>query len=330
MVHALRAGHGAKVSCDKLLGQRNANTLQLNATPISTNIMRGDYPKLEDLHMLQGESLSTTREHVAGWIGIGLMALLYAGLYASNLWFPLSHGNYTMRIWNWSQLALAATALLALVLRRSFVKPRTLLIGLALGVLSGLSHSLKDPSVWSNALEGGIVWIGFMGGVALFQDLEASRVVAFQPPVVRTGRSLLIGIAAGIPLAVINNLFFYLTTGPVDFRGIFSSAFEALNPAISEEIIFRFFVLALCLNLLEGSHSPRLALTAAVILAVVPHSLNHLPDLFLENASMGLTMLVATSLLFGLPMALLQIKRNLETAIAFHWVIDFMRFLFGF
>jgi membrane protease YdiL (CAAX protease family) len=82
--------------------------------------------------------------------------------------------------------------------------------------------------------------------------------------------------------------------------------------------------------LLKGSHSPRLALTAAVILAVVPHSLNHLPDLFLENATMGFAMLVATSLLFGLPMALLQIKKNLETAIAFHWLIDFMRFLFGF
>lgn len=40
--------------------------------------------------------------------------------------------------------------------------------------------------------------------------------------------------------------------------------------------------------------------------------------------------LTATSLLFGLPMALLHIKRNLETAIAFHWFIDFARFLFGF
>ena len=280
--------------------------------------------------MLQGESLSTTREHVAGWIGIGLMGLLYAGLYASNLWFPLSHGNYTMRIWNWSQLALAATALLVLILKRPSVKPRTFVTGLALGVISGLSLSVQNPSVWSNALQGGVVWISFMGGVALFQDLEPFRVIAFQPPLMRIGRSLLIGIAVGIPLATINNLFFSLTAGPVHFRGVFYSAFRALYPAVSEEIVFRFFVLALCLRLLKGSRSPRLALTVAVILAVVPHSLNHLPDLFLENASMGFAMLVATSLLFGLPMALLQIKRNLETAIAFHWFIDFMRFLFGF
>jgi hypothetical protein len=148
--------------------------------------------------------------------------------------------------------------------------------------------------------------------------------------VTRIGRSLLIGIAAAVPLAIVNNLFFYLTSGTVRFRGALQSAFRALYPAISEEILFRFFVLALCLSLLRNVRSPRLALSAAVVLAVVPHSLNHLPDLFLENAAMGFAMLVATSLLFGLPMALLQIKRDLETAIAFHWLIDFVRFLFGF
>ena len=43
-----------------------------------------------------------------------------------------------------------------------------------------------------------------------------------------------------------------------------------------------------------------------------------------------IVMLVATCLLFGLPMAVLQVRRNLETAIAFHWWIDCVRFLFGF
>jgi hypothetical protein len=67
-----------------------------------------------------------------------------------------------------------------------------------------------------------------------------------------------------------------------------------------------------------------------VALAVIPHSLLHLPDLFLENPGMALGLLAATSLLFGLPMAILQIRKNLESAIAFHWFIDFVRFLFGY
>lgn len=89
-------------------------------------------------------------------------------------------------------------------------------------------------------------------------------------------------------------------------------------------------MLALCLHLLRYSTARRLALIVAVGLAVVPHSLNHLPDLLLANPTMGIVMLMATCLLFGLPMAVLQVRRNLETAIAFHWWIDFVRFLFGF
>lgn len=90
------------------------------------------------------------------------------------------------------------------------------------------------------------------------------------------------------------------------------------------------FGLALCFTLLRSTTAPRPALLVAVLLAVVPHSLNHLPDLFLVQPVSGLILLLATSLLFGLPMALLQLRRNLETAISFHWFIDAARFLFGY
>jgi hypothetical protein len=204
------------------------------------------------------------------------------------------------------------------------------LLGLALAILSTLSHWLHDPSLSWGLQEGMGVWVCFLAGGILFKKQEAISVPAFQPPLAGIGKSILLGILFAIPLAVINNLYFYLNAGTIHWQNVFYSAFEALSPAIHEEIIFRFFVLALCLDLLKSSTSPRWATVIAVFLAVVPHSLNHLPDLFLENPVMGLMMLTVTSLLFGLPMAILQIKRNLETAIAFHWFIDFVRFLFGF
>ena len=71
-------------------------------------------------------------------------------------------------------------------------------------------------------------------------------------------------------------------------------------------------------------------MAAAIAMAVIPHSLLHLPDLFLDNPLMAAAMLVVTSLLFGLPMALLQVKRSFETAVIFHWLIDFIRFWFGY
>lgn len=270
------------------------------------------------------------RRSGAGWFGVAAIALIYAALYATNLLLPLGHTNHMTRIWDWSQMALAATAAVVLILKRRDLTAGAALTGLALAVVSAVSHAQRDPSTLWSTLEGIAVWLCFLAGTALFRDLAAGGVAAFRPPLAAIGRSLAFGALVALPLAAVNNLYFYLNAGGVRFQNVFASAFEALSPAIHEEIVFRFFVLALCLYLLRDSPSQRWATAAAVTLAVVPHSLNHLPALFLENPPMGVFMLVATSLLFGLPMALLQLRRNLETAIAFHWLIDFVRFLFGF
>lgn len=275
-------------------------------------------------------ALSGTTRRITGWIGITLIVVLYAALYGVNYWLPVGNMDYTSRIWNWSQVALTITAGLVLILQRQQVSTRSLLLGLALAILSTLSHWLHDPGLSWSLQEGFGVWVCFLAGTTLLKDRETISIPAFQPPLRSIGKSIAVGILFAIPLVVINNLYFYLNAGAIHWQNVFYSAFEALSPAIHEEIIFRFFILALCLNLLKFSTSTRWATVIAVFLAVVPHSLNHLPDLFLQNPVMGLMMLTLTSLLFGLPMAILQIKRNLETAIAFHWFIDFMRFLFGF
>ena len=145
-----------------------------------------------------------------------------------------------------------------------------------------------------------------------------------------TTRNLGFGLLLAIPLAALNNFFFFLQNGAPRFHNIFLSAAEALSPGIHEEAVFRYFILAVCFTVLQGTTHSRLAMAAAIAMAVIPHSLLHLPDLFLDNPAMAVAMLVATSILFGLPMALLQVKRSFETAVAFHWLIDFIRFWFGY
>ncbi|MBN2005474.1 MAG: hypothetical protein JXA21_19100 [Anaerolineae bacterium] len=292
--------------------------------------------------MSQKTSRETSRAlfkpRVSGWAGVGLMALLYTILYICNFWVPLNRGSYTNRIWEWSQFALTAAALIILIAKRRAITPGRALLGLALAVPSAASRWFYDLEVLRHLdamgmrflLECASVWLCFMAGDALFRDLSATRVAAFQPPLREIGRSVLFGIVMGIPLAIVNNLYFYFNAPSVQFENVFYSAYKALSPGIAEEIVFRFLILAFCLTLLKSSAHLRLATAASVFLAVVPHSLNHLPDLFLENVAMGFFMLIVTSLLFGLPMAWLQLKRNLEAAMAFHGFIDFARFLFGF
>jgi hypothetical protein len=281
--------------------------------------------------MMSGElAISNTTQRIRGWMGVTAIIVVYAALYAANYGLPIRNMDYTSRIWNWSQTALTVTACFTLILHWRFLTTRAVLLGFALAILSALSHGFHDSSLSWSLQEGVAVWACFLAGVILFKNKSVISVPAFQQPLVAVGKSIVLGVLFAIPLTIVNNLYFYLNTGPIHWQNVFYSAFEALSPAIHEEIIFRFFVLALCLSLLRASTSSRWAIVIASFLAVVPHSLNHLPDLFLENPVIGLFMLTATSLLFGLPMAILQIKRNLETAIAFHWFIDFARFLFGF
>jgi len=272
---------------------------------------------------------SNDLERRTGWIVVSAILLCYVALYTANILLPLDGRNYTTRIWDWSQTSLMITAGCIIIWRWRSVKLRPTSLGLALAMLSGFSHWQHDPGLSWSSIEGLAVWVCYMGGTLLFEQ-QTGSVSAFEPPLSGLGKSIGLGILFALPLVVVNNLYFYLNAGSVHFQNLFASAFEALSPAIHEEIVFRFFVLALVLRLLQSSASRRWGTVAAIFLAVVPHSLNHLPVLFLENPLMGLFLLTATSLLFGLPMALLQIRRNLETAIAFHWFIDFARFLFGF
>ncbi len=265
-----------------------------------------------------------------GWAGVGLMALGFAALYLLNFVVPLAYGNYTTRIWDWTELALAVGALVVIAIRWRATRSTPVLAGAGLGFVSGISYFLDDPSLRGAVTEAVAVWLTFVAGTALFQDLKKNTVPAFRMPLPHILRRLGFGILLAIPLAVVNNLFFYLQNGAPRFQNILVSGAEALSPGIHEEAVFRYFVLAACFTLLQTSARPRLAWAAAIVMAVIPHSLLHLPDLFLANPWMAIGMLVATSLLFGLPMALLQVKRSYETAVAFHWFIDFVRFFFGY
>jgi hypothetical protein len=258
------------------------------------------------------------------------MALGFVVLYLLNYLVPLRYSNYTTRIWDWAELALAAGALIVIAFRWRAIRANTVWIGAGLGLVSRLSYLVDDSSARGAVTEGISVWLTFMAGTVLFQNLTDHTVAAFRQSWALTIRNLGFGILLAVPLAALNNLFFFLQNGAPRFHNIFVSAAEALSPGIHEEAVFRYFILAVCFTLLQGSTHARLATVAAIAMAIVPHSLLHLPDLFLDNPVMAVVMLVATSLLFGLPMALLQVKRSFESAMVFHWFIDFIRFWFGY
>lgn len=64
---------------------------------------------------------------------------------------------------------------------------------------------------------------------------------------------------------------------------------------------------------------------------VIPHVLIHTPEAFMSKGVIsGLVVVILYTVIFGLPFAYLQWKRDVTSAMIGHGVVDFIRFcLFG-
>lgn len=157
------------------------------------------------------ESHSRLGASVVGWIGVGLMALAFAALFLINYSIPLQNGNYSTRLWDWSDLALAAGALVVIGLRWRALRVVPVVTGAALSLVSGLSRYQHGFYLRGAVTEAVAVWLAFIAGNILFQELKERRVAAFQLPISGILRGLGWGLLLALPLAGINNLFFLLT-----------------------------------------------------------------------------------------------------------------------
>ena len=146
-------------------------------------------------------------------------------------------------------------------------------------------------------------------------------------------KSLLFGIVLAIPFAIINDVAMNLISGSgfksFSFNNIVPAALHAVPPGAAEEIIFRFFLLAFATQVFKGN-IPKDKITVFLVyfLCIVPHNLIHYPAVFVNSPIVGIAVALFTALLYGIPMTWLVRNKNLQTSVAFHWFIDFIRFTF--
>lgn len=146
----------------------------------------------------------------------------------------------------------------------------------------------------------------------------------------RVGKSVALGLAVGAPLAILNAFALRLTGGKaIEWQNPLAALLDALQPALVEEVIYRFALLGLFWLALRASQAERAGWLAG-LLALLVHNFMHFDDLFLQAPLVALGMGLVMALLWGLPPTLLALRRDLESAIAFHWVQDVARFVVGF
>lgn len=266
-----------------------------------------------------------------GYMRASLITFTFITIFIANFFFPFSDNyswpNYDSRAWDWTILLLVITALF-FILKYRKLNMKYLFISIGLACLAGIGKYLWFQSVKLLILDCFQQAIIFYGAYLIYENtptINDKIHLSFRKII----RSFCLGTLFSIPFAILNAIYFSLS-GSINLGDFFKAAFQALQPAIAEEIPFRFFLFGFLCYQLSGKVNQKFFTFFTYFMMIVPHSLLHLPSLFLISPVNGIIMLVLSSVLFGLPMAILMVKKNLPTAIGFHWFIDFLRFFLGF
>lgn len=235
-----------------------------------------------------------------------------------------------------------AAALFVLLKGYSYLRRGDWVFALVLGVVVGagmLYATLFSPYPFLGVVRGNLGQAIIRGTFTTIAALGGLVVMRQGGPVLfyivlggwrNAGRGILVGLAIGLPLAVLNVFALQLTQGnPIQWQNPLAALLDALQPGLVEEILYRFALWGLLWLVLWKSLREQAAWLAG-LLATLVHNFAHFDDLFLQSPLLALGMGTVVLLIWGLPPLILARRRGLESAIAFHWIQDVARFLAGF
>lgn len=257
----------------------------------------------------------------ANWPNLRKLQLsfyLFMFFYLFNLVIPLvGPYSYTERMWLFTSFSVGLLSIYFLV-TYGLPGKKNMAIGLCLAILAGIFRPFS----------GLITFVTFLASLRILQVNKNEPLILKNPAWI----SILLGLGVGVVLGTIN-LFLGGSQG-INFAPSFFAFLTALNPGIFEEVAFRFFVYAFSLHLLGGKITEQKEQRWIYVLMIIPHVLLHFPDTYFVEGVFRIdlgTLLISPTILaliFGLPMALLMVKRDLTSAIITHTVVDFIRFVF--
>lgn len=230
----------------------------------------------------------------------------------------LKGGNFPY----WSVLAAITSGLsIFLIVKNKLPSKKYVIISIVFAILSTLAYLgyQQNPFILIYGLRAGIPTL--LSSFAVFSVMEKkggykilSHETRWSPLV-----SILIAIVAGIILSIVNTL---ISGQKINFEFSLLKLLICLNPAIYEEMACRAIFMAFCVYFAsnENSQEKRMNvfdLITMYFMMIVPHTLIHGYDLIPT---------LILCVLFGLPFALLQRKRDIASAMISHGIVDAVRF----
>ena len=130
-------------------------------------------------------------------------------------------------------------------------------------------------------------------------------------------KSFMIGCLYALPMAL-SNLSDVITTNPYKWINQFWQPILAFNFVLLEETWVRLFIItflyALVISKTEKKFIP---ITTAILISSIIFGLTHYPQVDIQNC-------IIIAILYGLPLGVLLYKRDFETVVGYHFIINFI------
>ncbi len=259
-------------------------------------------------------------------------AVKFFPTYRSMLWFIILLSLILVALTSillqdgWLMLLLSIPfSLVIIIIWRKRLNQRFIIASIITMIVLAFAEQLLGSEMSS----GLIIPIGaalmFLAGVLLLDHTKLTHTRLLDGDYPEAVKSLLWGCVLAVPPALLNVILMRLAA-PSEFDLLFDrwwKPFYALQPGILEEIWARLLLTTLLYALLRPTcnERPQRALFWALMIAAFLHGMAHYPG-SITNPLEG----IYIALMYGIPLGLLYIKRDLEQAIAYHFFVDLVRF----
>ena len=228
---------------------------------------------------------------------------------------------------------LPLVAVAVLLLLKEPIQKREALYASGLALLAGVIGlgagwiSWITPATWG-VLQFFLVLAGLLAGWAILRHTGLRQYQVGTSRYLSTGapaafKAFFLGLLISIPWTFLN----VLMEGANQETWVkeWWQPFLAIQPGISEEAWARIFLVPLLFLLFRRVSQPRAAFTAALFVIAYWFAYIHT-----SGGLEGIPSAVIIGTLFSLPVSYLCFYRDLETAIGWHFAVDFVKFIFAY
>ena len=224
-------------------------------------------------------------------------------------------------------LSLVIAALLIFIIKRKEIRIINLILGVALtiiGLVAGWPHMQNGfiPQTFFFAL---LIFVPFMfvsAGI-INKNTKICKMHLIEYKYSQSVKNFLIGALTFIPLGLFNAASGSPGNG-MDYISNWGMVFTLpLFSGITEEIWYRLFLITFLYFVLLPftKNRPKLIVTIVILFSAISFGLSH---------GRSIESFLITGLLYGLPLALIFIRKNLEQAIGGHYMINLIPTLMVF